>query len=307
VTKPFSQHGVQSSALNAGLSSLFGLNAVSSKSIAQMKISLSQLTTLRWTLSDEVSQLKQTGFDAIGLWRPKLVEFGEHRAAELLQKARLSVSSLSFAGGFTGGCGFTYDEAIADGRHAIDQATIVGAQNVIMVGGPRHGHTARHCRRLVVDGLRHLADFAELSHVKLSVLPMHQFFNKRWTFLHSLDQTLEVLKEIGHPQVGLAFDTYHLWEEPRLLDRISEIAPLTNIVQISDSDHSPRSEQDRRMPGEGVIPLPNLVQAFQMAGFAGYFDVHVWSGNVWKSNYTHLIEQSHAAVKAMSLRTATNV
>ena len=283
------------------MSTLLSFNAESQTSIAPLRLSLSQMTTLRWTLSDEVLQLKQAGFDAIGLWRPKLSQFGEDRAAEALARARLQVSSLSFAGGFTGGCGFSYVEAIADGRSAIDQARTVGAKTLIMVGGSTNGHTARHSHRLVVDGLRQLADDAERAHVTLSVLPMHPIYNKRWTFLNSLDQTLEVLSRIDHPYVGLAFDSYHLWQEPRLLERIPEIVPLTNIVQLSDSSPSPRSEQDRLMPGEGVIPLSDLIQSFQSAGYAGYFDIQVWSSNVWRSNYAHLIEQSHAMVKGMSL------
>ena len=264
------------------------------------------MTTLRWSLLDEVVQLKQTGYDGIGLWRPKLNEFGEKRSAEMLQRARLGVASLSFAGGFTGGCGFSYLEAIADSRQAIKEAAVLGAKNVIVVGGSKNGHTARHSRRLVVDALRELGDDATQAQTKLALLPMHTFFSNRWTFLNSLDLALEVIHEIGHPQVCLAFDAYHLWQEPRLMERIPQIAPLTGVVQISDAESAPMSDSDRRLPGEGCIPLTSLIQAFQTAGFAGYFDIQVWSGNVWKSNYAHLIEQSHATVKSMCHLEATS-
>lgn len=305
MNNPIFPHGVQSSTLDADLSNLLGLYAACPKSIAPFRLSLSQLTTLQWSLGQEILQLKQAGFDAIGLWRPKLSDFGERRAAEALAEAGLAVASLSFAGGFTGGCGFSYLEAIDDGLQAIEQAEIVGAKTVICVGGSKHGHTVRHSRRLVVDGMRHLAEFAERAGITLSLLPMQRYFSKKWTFLNSLDETLDLLSLIRSSHVGLAFDAYHLWEEPRVLSRIPEIVPMTNIVQLSDSNRLPSSEQDRRMPGEGIIPLPEFIQAFQSAGYAGYFDIQVWSGNVWKSNYTHLIEQSHAAVKGMSLRVTT--
>lgn len=301
MSNPKSKHGIQSSPLNSDTSTLLSFNAASKKIIAPLKLSLSQLTTLRWSFADEVLQLKQAGFDAIGLWRPKLAQFGEERAAEALNRARLQVSSLSFAGGFTGGCGFSYLEAVADGRHGIEQARMVGAKTVIMVGGSTNGHTTRHSQRLVIDGLRQLADDAARSQVMLSVLPMHQVYSQRWTFLNGLDQTLEILSRIDNPYVGLAFDTFHLWRESRLLERIPEIVPLTNIIQLSDGLESAQSEHDRLMPGEGIIPLPRLIQTFQAEGYSGYFDIQVWSGNVWRSNYTHLIEQTHATVKGMSL------
>lgn len=299
MTKPYTQHGVQSPILNVDS---FGINAATQNSIPQIKLSLSQLTTLRWKLTDELLQLKQTGYDAIGLWRPKLVEHGESRAAEMLQKAKLSVSSLSFAGGFTGSCGFSYLEAIDDGRQAIEQARIVGARNLIVAGGSQNGHTVRHSHRMVVDALRILTPVAALHQIKLSLLPMHALFSRKWTFLNSLDQALEMIDEINHPQVCLAFDAFQLVDEPRLIERIPEIAKLTGIVQLSDRGRSSASNQDRLMPGEGRIPLESLVQAFQLAGYDGYFDIQVWSSKVWRSNYSHLIEQTHSTAKAMSFQ-----
>ena len=307
MNNPISQHGIQSSPLNSEMTNLLSFNDTPKTSITPLRLSLSQLTTLRWSMSDEVVQLKQAGFDAIGLWRPKLSQFGEERAAEALTRARLQVSSISFAGGFTGGCGLGYLEAIEDGRMAIDQARIVGAKTVVVVGGSANGHTVRHSHRMVKDGLRQLADFAELAQVTLSILPMHPVFQKRWTFLNTLDQTLDLLSQVDHPSVGLAFDAYHLWKEPRLLERIPELVPMTNIVQLSDSHPTAESEQDRLLPGQGVIPLPELIQTFQAASYAGYFDIQVWSGNVWKSNYAHLIEQTHATVKEMSLLAAKSI
>jgi sugar phosphate isomerase/epimerase len=288
--------------LNVGLPDAFGLGAALDNLIPPLKLSLSQLTTFRWKLTDELLQLKQTGYDAIGLWRPKLVDYDPLRVAEMLQKAKLSVSSLSFAGGFTGGCGFSYLEAIDDGRQAIALAKTIGAKNVIVVGGSRNGHTIRHSRRMVVDALRELCRDAARDQIKLTLLPMHRDFGRGWTFLNSLDETLEILDEINHPQVCLAFDAYHLSEESRLLERIPEIAKRTGIVQLSDCDGPPTSMNNRMMPGCGKIPLRDLIQVFQLAGYAGYFDIHVWSSNVWKSNYSHLIEQCHAAVKEMSAR-----
>lgn len=302
MTNPISQHDLQRSTLNVSLPDSFDVRSACDQSVAPLKISVSQLTTMRWSLLDEVFQLVQTGYDAIGLWRPKVVEFGEHRAADLLQEARLPVASLSFAGGFTGGCGFSYLDAIEDGRQAIAQASTLGAENLIVVGGSQNGHTDRHARRLVVDALRELGESAAQAQVKLAILPMHRIFNKRWTFLNSLDRTLEILDQIGHSHVCLAFDIYHLAAEPRLIERIPEIAGLTSIVQLSDCHRNPVSEKDRLMPGAGTLPLEDVIQAFQLAGYTGYFDIQVWSDTVWQSNYAHLIEQSHAAVKAMSHR-----
>ena len=76
-----------------------------------LRLSLSQLTTLRWSLSDEVNHLRLARYDGIGLWRPKVADLGVQQSAKLIRNAGLQVSSLSFAGGFTGMNGFSYADA----------------------------------------------------------------------------------------------------------------------------------------------------------------------------------------------------
>ena len=256
----------------------------------KIKLSLSQLTTMRWSLEDEVLQLKALGYDGIGLWRPKVSEFGEDAAADVMREADVGVSSLSFAGGFTGRYGFSYRDAIADARDAICEAELLGAENLIVVSGARNHHTIRHSRRLATEALRELSEFAMLHGVRLSLLPMHSFFAPTWTYLHTLDETLELLAHVDHPSVGLAFDTYHLWREPRLLERIPELVPLTGVVQVSDSRRAPQTDSDRCFPGEGRIPLNDIVRAFQQAGYDGYFDVQVWSDEDWAKTTAEVIQ-----------------
>jgi sugar phosphate isomerase/epimerase len=156
---------------------------------------------------------------------------------------------------------------------------------VIVVSGTRNGHTNKHCRRLILDALLELADSAVQRGVKLLLLPMHEYFSTSWTFLNSLDEALDVLNRINHRSVRLAFDTYQMWKEPQLLDRIPEIASMTGIVQISDALQEPQSHAERYNPGDGVIPLGQIIQGFQQAGFDGYYDVQVWSKLGWSGDY----------------------
>lgn len=262
--------------------------------------SFNQLTTLRWSLTEEVTELKKCNFAAIGLWRPKIAEIGEELAAEVIGEAGLAVSSLSFVGGFTGTNGLSFDDAVADARDAIKDAELLGAQNVIVVSGPRNGHTVRHSRRLLADALDELADFAGVRGVRLCVLPMHQYFSKAWTFLNTLDETLDVLNDCNHAALGLAFDTYQSWQEPNLIERIPEFAAMTGIVQISDAHRSPHSPAERCIPGEGVIPLPDIIRAFQTGGFDGYYDVQVWSSVDWADVQTTTVSNCHEAIRRVA-------
>lgn len=241
---------------------------------APLKLSLNQLCTRRLPMADEIHNLKSLGYDGIGLWRPKVSDLGEELVADLIQESGLAVSSLSFAGGFTGDSDLSWIDAIDDARHAIAQAQLVGAENLIVVSGTRNGHTARHCRRAVIKALKELAEFAMLSGVNLALLPTRREFESKWSLLNRLDDTLDVLAEVDHRSVGLAFDTYHLSGESELVRRIPEIVSLTHIVQVGDVS---ATSLDRCLPGEGTVPLADLVVAFQRAGYEGAFDIQAWS------------------------------
>ena len=159
--------------------------------MAPVRFSANGLTTLHWDLLQDVGGCHDLGINSIGLWRPKVLEFGEERAIELLNDASLDVSSVSWIGGFTGTNGHGFRDSIWDAKEAIRFAGRVGAESVVVLSGSRGSHTLNHARRLLLEALRELADDAEAAGVDLALQPMHPMFASDWTFLKSLDEVNE--------------------------------------------------------------------------------------------------------------------
>jgi len=233
------------------------------------KIGVNQITTYHWNVAEELRAYQQTGFESIGLWRAKLAEFGEAATIGLLAESDLTVSSLSWAGGFTGYNGHALSEAMFDVEEAIALAAEMNAGCVVVATGPRAGHTRNHARRLVIDALVALSDDAGERGVRLALQPMHRCFANEWTFLNTIDQTMSLISDCDHSHLGLAFDVYHLWQEVNLFDKIQEVAQQTWLVQLSDAPQNRCGELDRCSLGTGEVPLPEIMAAFQKAGFDG--------------------------------------
>jgi hypothetical protein len=121
------------------------------------RLSVNQITTIRSSLRDDLQTYRDEGFEAAGLWRPKFARFArEERAIELVRESGLTVSSLSFAGGFTGLNHCSFFDAVDDARHALRLAGAIGAECLTLVSGPRRGHVRSHARRLLVDARAHV-------------------------------------------------------------------------------------------------------------------------------------------------------
>jgi len=258
---------------------------------AATRLSINQTTTVRWSLIEAATAFHAEGVRSIGVSLNRLRECGVEQGARALRQAGLTASSLGWVGGFTGAHGHTFNDALADARSALEAAHQIGAGTLILVPGALNGHIRSHARRLVVEALVELTDLATQLNVRLAVQPMHTIFEDEWSFLTSLDDTLDIIRRFNHTHVGMAFGAYHLWQEPRLLERIVEILPYVSVVQLSDWREPPRCDNDRLLPGDGTIPLAEIITAFETAGYRGFYEIEVWSRDLWKRDHRSLIQE----------------
>lgn len=255
------------------------------------RLSVSQITTFRSSFDEDVQQYADSGIGSMGLWLRKLYEYGEERGIELVLDSGMAVSSVSHAGGFTGVNRYSYDEAVADGRRAIEICQAVRAGTLVVMGGGRHGHTRRHAHRLVRDGLRTLGRYAADCGVKLAVQPVSRRCGSDWSFLSTLGQTIEMLDDVALPNVQIAADLFHLRHESNLVEKLTAVAPRIAVVQLSDCAGESCSEYDRMMPGDGELEVMSAVDALLASGYEGMFDVQVWSTALWSSDYRYVLAE----------------
>lgn len=258
--------------------------------MAQM--AMNEMTTFRWSFEQDVRQYLAAGVPAIGVWRQKVSDYGEEKAVELLQESGLKVSSLLWAGGFTGSEGRSFKESLEDAREAIRLAGEMRAGCLVVYSGARAGHTQNHARRILKSALSELAPIAAEFGVTLAIEPMHAACAADWTFLTDLDETVATLEEIGSPAMKVCFDTYHLGQAADVLDQIPTIASRLALVQLGDARMPPQEEPHRCRLGEGFIPLKEIVAALHDAGYDGFFEVELMGEEIEAADYNDLLAQS---------------
>jgi sugar phosphate isomerase/epimerase len=268
-----------------------------------LRFSINEATTYHWSLLEDVSGYHAAGIRSIGVWRRKLCDFGEERGIELLRESDLEVSSLSSAGGFTGSDGQTFREAIDDALDAVRQAAEMHAGCLVVVPGAQAGHIYTHASRLLCDALRELGDAAGRLGLQIALQPMHRQPVERWSFLTTLDRTLELLAMCDHSRVGMVFDFFHLWREPALFARLPQIVPWIKLAALCDACAPADCDDDRCLPGRGDLPLAEIVGALETNGYRGTYDVQILSDRCWRSDYAALLADCRQALANVCPRT----
>src|SRR5687768_5758864 len=260
-------------------------------------LAMNQMTTFRWTLEEDVLRYAAAGYGAIGLWRQKLSDYGEDKAVELLAEQRLAVSSLSWAGGFTGSDGLTHEEAIEDARQAIELAAALGSPCLILHSGARGLHTQSHVRRLLREALEALLPLAESRHVALALEPMCSSCGGKWTFLNDLAGARDLVSNYRTPALKLLLDLYDWGRCETLAEQLPVLMPHLALVQLADGKGSRGAEPNRSPLGRGEVPLPAVLADLNRLGYRGPLEIELLGEEIESCDYSRLLNDSRDYVR----------
>jgi sugar phosphate isomerase/epimerase len=260
------------------------------------KLSVSEITTRDWSFEQDVRGYAAAGLDGVGLWRDKLDRYGETGGVELLQEVGLPVANVVDAGYFPRKTQSQTELQVQDTIEAIRLTSRLDCDCLLVVSGEvgSEFRTREEALDIVVSALRRLAHIADDQGVNLALEPIHPMYTG-YTFLRTIAHTREILERVDHPRVGLFFDTYHLWQEEDLLAQIESVAGKIFGVHVSDWREPPRSPSDRVLPGAGIMPLAEILTAIERTGYDGFYDIELFSEELWRSDYSALLEDCKSA------------
>ena len=255
-------------------------------------LAISQLSTLRWSFEEDARAYVKRGFKGIGIYRPKLEDFGLDRTIELLVDHALSVTSLSWVGGFTGSDGRAFDEAVHDALGAVRDAATLHAETLIVLAGGRNNHIRNHARRTLCEALKEIAAVAEDFNVRLSIEPIHPGCGDEWSFVHDLRSTLDIIEAVDSPQLGIVLDTYHVGMDEEVVRWLPDVIPHLHLVQLGDARHSPLGEMNRCLLGNGCVPLPTILETLAEFRYDGPFEAELIGEDVEPLSYDQLLDHT---------------
>lgn len=234
-----------------------------------VRTALHQLALPGLPWCEQLAVARYQHWQRMGLLRKTLWKYGVTAVVRSLQAHQVGVSSLCWAGGFTGSAHFSYREAVEDGCSAIAEAAAVGAETLIIAPGSRSGHTVRHARRTVLAGLQELASCAQAYQVRLAVLVAPSPPRASWSLLHRLEDAQELLEDLDWPWVGLACPL------PRSLPACESWRALASRIWILWS----QVDDGVGLLTDQVAAWNHTLQQLTDYGFAGVWEMHALAPN----------------------------
>jgi sugar phosphate isomerase/epimerase len=246
--------------------------------------SISQVSTLASSFADDVRAYAAAGVDGIGVWELKLGDGPDDEALEQLAASGLgsasavpAVPSILPLPLFPG----PEDPAarVALLRASVRRLARFGPPAIVCLTGPAGDRAPDEAGRIVIDGLREVAREAESAGVRLALEPFQREGIENWSIVNTLSGAAELIDEVGSDALGIQFDTWHLWNTPELLDEIPRQAHLIAGVHVNDWREPTRGWADRVLPGDGAADLPAIFGVLEDVGWAGYYDLEIFSDN----------------------------
>ncbi|MBR0558929.1 sugar phosphate isomerase/epimerase family protein [Neokomagataea anthophila] len=253
---------------------------------------MNEFTTQPWSFEEDVQNYASLGVDAIEICEAKL---DPDRAVEQLKHARqsgLTISAIqpkirTFFGSKMAPEPMDVEARVKAFEQSLHRLApyAEGASFVMNTGAPQNGNM----RKTVEETVKHVRRLAPIAHnlgVKIAIEPLNPISVNIETAIWTIDQALEMIEGVAHPAFGLCLDYWNIWQQNDCAQSIITAGDKIFVLQVSDW-RMPYSGMDRLIPGEGSIPLKELLHATYQAGFRGACTVEIFSNDVPDSVYDH--------------------
>lgn len=255
---------------------------------------------MRADLETDVRAAAAAGFEYLEIWAAKLHDYLKTHSTSDLKSlfaehkvTPLSINSIEHV---------TFRDEIASEsikqqcRDLSQIAEEIDCHCIVVVPGklPADGASREEIVDESVRVLNELCDIAEPHHVTLAF----EFLGQTDCSVPALDLAHEIVAKANRANLGLIIDSFHFYAGNSTIDMIDKLDPqLVQVFHINDAEDLPREtleDRHRLLPGLGILPLNDMVQAFNRIGYDRFASIEIFRPEYWAMDPFELAKQSHS-------------
>ena len=241
-----------------------------------LKLSFSTWVCPEWSVAAIVDGMQSYGYDGVEL---RIGKGHKHNVdletpADVLagvrkqfDNANMAISCIATSYSFSAADALERAKTIAAVKQCLLLADSVGAPYVRVFGGDiPHGLEVAGVIDYVAEALDECTEYAETEKLRSMIL-----IETQGAFSHS-KYVSEVLSQVFSPKLGVLWDVLH---PIRVLEQAEDtydaICDHVRHVHVHDCTfNEDRTKIQPCPPGEGFVPMPQVVEAIRAIGFTGY-------------------------------------
>ena len=257
------------------------------------RLCLHTITTKPWNIEQAAKHYASAGVKGITVWRDALEGRNIVHTGQMLRDHNLTIVSLCRGGFFAHKSRLKRQDALSDNRRAIEEASELGTNKIVLVCGADPAQSLEDSRRQIHDGIAAIIPEAKAANVQLAIEPLHPMYADTRSAINTMAQANEMVESFNTPWVGVAVDVYHTWWDTNLEHEIIRCGRNNSLLVFHISDwKSPSSDMlnDRGLMGEGCIPIRQIRSWVERAGFKGFIEVEIFSTAYWKQDQSEFLK-----------------
>jgi len=222
-------------------------------------------------VEDMLPRIKEAGFDGIEVPLFRAADFPGAKVRQACEKYGLEANVCTI---LLDGMTLISDDAEVRRRtvtHLKDLIKTAADAGVGMMAGPIYspvGYLPGRRRtadewQWAVEGHQALGDTLAANHVTMAIEPLNRF---ETFFLNTAADAAALAEQIGHPNVGILFDTFHANIEEK--DIAAGIRKVGKHIK-----HFHSCENDRGIPGSGHVEWASVFAALKEIGYSNWLTI----------------------------------
>lgn len=124
--------------------------------------------------------------------------------------------------------------------------------------------------------------------------------------IRDLPTAWEIVRKVDRENVGLCIDTFHVYRGKSRIDSIRQVQKeKIFFVHLNDAKQRPveqLGDYDRVYPGEGVLPVREVLQALKDIGYDGYYSIEIYNEDYWKVDPKEVATKAKEKAEALFAR-----
>jgi 2-keto-myo-inositol isomerase len=266
-----------------------------------MKLALNGATTMRADLVTDLKAAKGAGYDYLEIWAAKLRAYLEQASTAqlkyLFETSRIPPLSINSIEHITFRDPEAYEAIKLECEELSQIAAEIGCPCIVVVPGklPKEGASREE---IIAETIKVLTELSEIS-AQHGVSLAFEFLGQSDCSVQTLDLAAEIVREVGRPDLGVVIDSFHFYAGNSTIEMIDALDPaIIKIFHINDAEDLPREELEDRhrlLPGEGILPLQQMLAAFRRIGYDKVASVEIFRPEYWEREPNALARAARAA------------